>query len=319
MYLEEAVAQAGGVASTTHLALHGFTTADARAAVARGALLRIRQGWVALPSAPDDVVRAVRVGGQLTCISLLRQLEVWCHDDHRLHVAVGRHTSHLSSPDARGRPLQRARNVAVHRVPDALGLRAHVACVPIELALLQLFGCQLRDDAIAALDSALNLKLTTRARLDGLAVYFPQRYRAAIALTDPRAQSGLETKARLRLRSLNIPYRTQVHVPVVGLVDLVIGDRIVLELDGARWHTSEAAFFEDRRRDLILHEREYTVIRLTYAQVMYEWPRVERMIRAAVERNEHRWSARQRRRLQMGGGESDLDAFHRASAEGRPI
>ncbi|TIH38253.1 type IV toxin-antitoxin system AbiEi family antitoxin domain-containing protein [Subtercola vilae] len=74
-------------------------------------------------------------------------------------------------------------------------------------------------------------------------------------------------------------------------VDLVIGDRLVLELDGRQWHSTEAAFAEDRRRDLLLHERGCLVIRLTYAQVMFEWPRVEALIRALVGRQEHSWSA----------------------------
>ncbi|RFA16047.1 hypothetical protein B7R22_04740 [Subtercola boreus] len=114
-------------------------------------------------------------------------------------------------------------------------------------------------------------------------------------LADGSAQSGLESKARLRLYALGIPHRSQVYFGGVGKVDLVIGDRIVLELDGREWHSTPAAFAEDRRRDLILTERGRHVIRLTYAQVMFEWPRIEGLLRELVARREHRWGARHRR------------------------
>ena len=118
------------------------------------------------------------------------------------------------------------------------------------------------------------------------------RHREVLKLADASAQSGLESKARLRLHALGIPYRTQVYFDRVGKVDLVVGDRLVLELDGKEWHFTEAAFAEDRRRDLLLNERGCHVIRLTYAQVMFEWPRIEALLRALVSRHEHKWSAR---------------------------
>ncbi|WP_374947145.1 endonuclease domain-containing protein [Agreia sp.] len=122
----------------------------------------------------------------------------------------------------------------------------------------------------------------------------PTKYGPYLELVDPSAQSGLETKARLRLRSLNIPYRAQVAIDRVGRVDLVIGDRFVVELDSKTWHTSFAAYTEDRRRDLALVERGYVVLRVTYDQVMNQWPAVERAVRAVVRRGEHRWAARHR-------------------------
>ncbi|MEF2978760.1 hypothetical protein [Subtercola sp. YIM 133946] len=245
MTFEDAVARAGGVVSHAQLTALGFSAVDARRAVSRGTVTRVRQGWVALPSAPPQIVRAVRVGGRLTCgVSLLRHLGVWCYDDRRIHVSLGRHTSHLSSPDDWGRPIDPSDAVALHRVPDGLGIPLEGATDPVELALMHLVDCQPRDDAVAAFDSALNLNATTRWRLDRVAASFAQKHRDVIAL---------------------------------------------------RWHTNESAFYDDRRRDLVLHEREYLVIRLTYGQVMHEWARVERLIRAAVQRNEHRWSARQRR------------------------
>jgi len=50
-------------------------------------------------------------------------------------------------------------------------------------------------------------------------------------LVDPGCGSGLETLARLHLRRRHIRVRSQVHIPPVGWVDLLIGGRLVLELD----------------------------------------------------------------------------------------
>lgn len=160
---------------------------------------------------------------------------------------------------------------------------------------MQMVLCQERDHAVAAFDSSLRQRLTNPYRLAAYAERLTQKHRDVVALADARSHSGLETKARLRLRALGIPYRTQVRVRGVGAVDLVVGDRLVIELDGREWHSSEAAFAEDRRRDFILHERGCLVLRFTYAQVIYEWARVEALIRGLVARGEHRWSTRQLR------------------------
>ncbi len=105
----------------------------------------------------------------------------------------------------------------------------------------------------------------------------------------------METKARLGLRALGISYRSQVAIDGVGKVDLLIGDRLVLEVDGEEWHSGAEAYAVDRERDLRLVELGYSVIRLTYDQVMDEWDRVIAAIRALVGRDEHRWKTRHHR------------------------
>ena len=297
MHIESAVRQLGGVAHHSALAPYGFDLADANAATRRSRLVHVRRGWFAVGDAPEPTVRAVRVGGSLTCIPALKSWGVWCADDDLLHVSVGTHTGHLSAPDDRRAPLGSpiAHRVELHRWPVAPGV-APSATMPMEVALLQMVGCQPRDHAVAAMDSALRQRLTDRARLGSAARGLHQKHFDAIALADTSSHSGLETKARLRLRALHIPYRTQVRVPGVGHVDLVVGDRLAIELDGREWHSSETAFAEDRRRDLVLHERGYLVLRLTYAQTMFEWERVEALIRRYVATREHRWSAAHLRR-----------------------
>ncbi|MBF4633196.1 DUF559 domain-containing protein [Agreia pratensis] len=280
-----------GIAHSSTLRAAGASDSMVALAVARGDVARIRNGWVAIESAPRELVNAVAVGGRLSCISVLRMHGIWCADDRYSHISTSRRPGRLRSPI--GGPLGN---------PARWGLKVHVIAGrhdpsrlvdTIDEALLHLFSCHARDDVIASLDSALNLGLTTRSRLAELPL--TDTYRAYLELLDPAAQSGLETKARLGFRRRGIGCRSQVHIAGVGFVDLLIGDRLVIECDGINWHSSARAHDEDCRRDLELHRLGYIVIRVTYRQVMFDWANIDEVVRGYVSRREHRWSARHRR------------------------
>lgn len=278
----QVLAAHGGIARVSTLRSHGVSPAELRALLGAGLLLRPRLGWYALPGTPDEVLKAVAVGGQLTCISALRLREVWCVDDHRLHVHV---------PSNAGR-LNRRGRLVVHygRMP---GVARHPVA-DIVHALAQTFTCQSKENVLVALNSALNKGLITSEQLGEIKALVPSRYHPYFQQVDGRCESGLETKCVVRLRRLNIRFRVQMHINSVGRVDVLIGDRLVLELDGIAFHTGEAVK-SDRRRDLALHRLGYIVLRVDYGMVMDEWDEVEAVIRGYVSRNEHRWSARHER------------------------
>ncbi|MGA1837817.1 DUF559 domain-containing protein [Herbiconiux sp. 11R-BC] len=297
-HVTELLEREGGIASTVQLQMQGAQMADITRALRSGTIDRVRVGWVALPGAPAKVVRAVRVGGRLSCLSVLREETIWCSHDRRLHVRVAAGARGLSSPHDRAVPLGNPERwgVVVHRTLPGSGLDEPEGPVDgFEWSLLQAVVCQSKADAIVTLDSALNKNRVSRTELEFLMSGLPNSYRRYLDLVDPGAQSGLETKARLGLHRYNIPYRSQVKIGAAGYVDLLVGDRLVIELDGREFHSSDEAYEEDRRRDLILHELGYAVIRLTYDQVMSQWGRVVALIRELVARQEHRWSARHRR------------------------
>jgi very-short-patch-repair endonuclease len=180
----------------------------------------------------------------------------------------------------------------VHRSVPAGIADPGFAVDSIEWALLEAIRCQHRIDAIVSLDSALNQRLISMPSALALFDHLPRQYSAYAHQIDPAAQSGLETKARLGLRRFRVALRTQARIAGVGRVDLLVGDRLVLELDGYRWHSTQEAFEEDRRRDLELIKRGYLVVRLSYDQVMNQWESVVSVIRDLVSRREHRWAAR---------------------------
>jgi very-short-patch-repair endonuclease len=154
-------------------------------------------------------------------------------------------------------------------------------------ALIVATACMQTEHAICALDSALQLGKVSvalaQSRLLGA------RGRRVVGLADGRSQSGIETLTRLRLRSLGIRLRVQVAVEGVGRVDILVGDRLVIELDGDAWHSTVEQRETDRRRDSALVALGYLVIRAGYWRVLTEWDGLEQEVLAIVRRDEHLW------------------------------
>jgi len=75
-------------------------------------------------------------------------------------------------------------------------------------------------------------------------------------------------------------------VPIagVGLVDLLVECRVVVELDGFAYHSGRREYREDRRRDRELLAQGYLVLRFTWEDVMRDPGEVVRAVRAALAR-----------------------------------
>ena len=68
---------------------------------------------------------------------------------------------------------------------------------------------------------------------------------------------------------------------------MLIGNSLVVEVDGREHHSDPAAFERDRIRDARLTALGYRVLHFSYKQVMYHWPTVEAAILAAVGSGDH--------------------------------
>lgn len=280
----EALRRLGGVARTSSLLSSGATEGSIRAAVHGGQLRRIRKGWICEADAPPAVIEAVRLGGRLACISAARHLGLWTPDtDGPIHVALPTHTGHRHG---------HGRNVHW----QSSTWREHDSPVESIPALIrQVLLCCDREVAITIVDSALNSRRVTVSALRRIVRGLPPRFGSVLSQIDGKSESGLESLCRVRLSRLGLRIRSQVTIGGVGRVDLVIGDRLVIEADGREHHDKPDAFRKDRERDLALARLGYVVIRLTYQQIVDEWALVELAVAGLVARREHEWSAAHRR------------------------
>ncbi|MBO9578986.1 MAG: DUF559 domain-containing protein [Microbacteriaceae bacterium] len=273
--------QLGGIASRQQLLDGGATEFGIGRARHEGRIVRVRRAWYALPGSDPGTVAAVRVGGMATCVTLLASEGLWVPRIDGVHVSVAANASRLRS--ARSRIVPRSVD------PDGVVLhwrRASGATTAprdsVVGALAELCECADVEGFIGAADSAVRQR---RASLDGLrAAGVPT---ALIGLIDPSSESGGESAVRLRLRRLRIPYRSQVSIVGVGRVDFLIGQRLVIEVDGYEFHSDREAFESDRERDRRLAALGYIVIRVTYRQLQDAWHEVERSLLAIVRSGRH--------------------------------
>lgn len=275
MHLIDWLASRGGIAHRADAEEHGFPPHRVRAAIRCGAVRRLRAQWVALDSAPHDLVAAASASGRLSCVSLARHRGWWVPHDAppTLHLQVGPN-AHRVRDDAIlhwGEPLvDRGSRVLTASVEDAL---AHIAtCCPYE-------------DARVMWESAVRVESLDLEALR-LVRWREPRARALADEVDGRSDSGLETIVVVRLSGWGLPVRQQVRL-AGRRVDVVIGSHLVIQIDGFAHHSSAAQRTSDVAHDAELRLRGYTVLRITYAQIVHRWEEVERLIAAAVARGLH--------------------------------
>jgi very-short-patch-repair endonuclease len=94
------------------------------------------------------------------------------------------------------------------------------------------------------------------------------------------------TRSELEYLFLRLCQRHTLPAPAVNarveslMVDFLWErEKLVVETDGYRFHRGQAAFEDDRSRDLELRTRGYEVIRLSFRQVSEEPERIGRMLR----------------------------------------
>lgn len=261
----------GSPADGTHLA----------AAVSAGTVLRISRGTYALPGADPAVVTAYVHRARLGCASAAHFL--------RLDVLTPPTLPHLSVPRSRGATPSAARNrhpARLHR--EDLGAargdeRWPVVTLPQALARMLL--CQPAHHALVTIDSALARRLVTPGDvLAALPARAPVHARLTLDLADGRAQSPIETIARLALRAAGFQVEPAHHVEGVGYVDLLVEGCVVVELDGFAYHSRRVEYRNDRRRDRALVALGLTVLRFTYEDVISTPGRLATDVRAALAR-----------------------------------
>jgi very-short-patch-repair endonuclease len=208
----------------------------------------------------------------LSCVSALRLHGVWTMPATELHIRVTSGTIVRRSPATR---LHWTHSPAERGLDHPL------------VAIAMAVGCLDLRAAVVAVDSAKNQGIVPPSALEAELASSP-RGRLVLSHADGASESGLETLVRLALRRRRLRVRSQVAVPGVGRVDLLVGERLVIELDGRTWHTGER-FQSDRDRDRLLVSAGYLVLRATYRDVMERLPELEEQVMTLVRRGDHLW------------------------------
>ncbi|WP_341957980.1 DUF559 domain-containing protein [Microbacterium sp. LWH13-1.2] len=263
----------GGVVRSVVVAESGFSRRTVETAQRDGLITRPRRGWLATKDAEKTMVTAARLGVVLTCRTQAGLLGLWVHDHGGAPHFAAPHNAVVRIPfEARvhkGKPI-------IPRHPDAL-------VDPIENILAYIAECEPFEQALATWESALNKSLVTVEALRGYS--WRPAARRILARATPFADAGLETYLRARLRWMREPIRVQIWV-AGHRVDALIGDRLVIQIDGA--HHVGAQRSEDIRHDAELRLMGYHVMRVSYTQVMFDWPAVQDLIMRSVAQGLHR-------------------------------
>jgi very-short-patch-repair endonuclease len=275
----------GGLIATHELHRAGVGRQAISIAVRERRLFRVRQGWYGPPGLHPVLLRAARVGGRATCSTALDLSGIWVMGDRDLHVAVVRNSCQHRRPGDAHRRLQERDAVRRHWTDSPPGA-SRLIVGPTD-ALRDDIACGSPELIGAAFDSLLNRRPDLAPGIRRLISSAPRRLDGVLGAVDGSSESGTEFLFRWRMRGLGVRMRPQVDIHGVGRVDFVLGERLVVELDGWDHHGDRAQFEEDRRRDAALSRLDYRCLRFSFQQVMDRWPDVDLAVRAAVARRDH--------------------------------
>lgn len=269
-----------GVVRTAQLQACDLSSPQIRAAVRTGSLTQVRRGWYATPDADSTVLRAVRTGGVLSCVSALRLHGYWTPQTPLLHTRRTEHGKYRATSTARDGVRECSYTPGNARPSASVdGALTALRCLP---------GCVSDEELVAVVDSMLHQRRVGIEDVHRALAGHPKRIHCLLERCDARAESGTESLVRQRLRRYRLKVTPQVVIPGVGRVDLVVGERLVIEVDSWQHHSDRGAYENDRYRDLVLHDLGYVVVRVTYHRVIHDWDSVERHILGIIASGGHR-------------------------------
>lgn len=254
------------------------------AAVQADVIVRARRGVYCPATAPAHVIKAVRVGGLAAGTTAAETYGLWVPERRHTEVWLPRSASRLRSPQSRRVPIARAdrTRLTTHWSPLLDPSAASSWRVGAHDAVLQCLSRLPQNIGLAVLDSALRTGVVGGHELETIARRLSTRRRPWLLRADARSGSGTETLVRLALDDAGFRVTPQSRIPGVGRVDLLVGSKVVVEVDSEQWHSTPAQRAEDYRRDLELHRLGFHVVRVNYEQAMYGLAEVVDAVAVAV-------------------------------------
>lgn len=262
----------GGVARVGALREAGVSEYALRGAKSRGEIRTVRRGWVALPDADADVMGAIAQGVLLSCVTVAERRGLWVPERSPIHVVAPPHAARVAVHSS----------VVVHWSAPVVPRPPDVIEDGLVNALVLISRCQPFETALIIWESAMNKGLIDSTWLRQFVL--PPAARRLLECARPFADSGLETIFIHRLRWMGVRMLPQAWVHG-HRVDLLIGDRLVIQIDGAT-HTGRQRT-NDIAHDAQLTLRGYHVLRFSYEQIMERWSEVQSVIMEAVAQGRH--------------------------------
>jgi hypothetical protein len=184
----------------------------------------------------------------------------------------------LNPPEHQLRPVD---GLVVHRRHGApLVMVEGRRCTSPAWTAVELARSQRRPRALATLDAALRSRTCRRSELAHSAMEQHGRrgivnVRALLLHADPRAESPMESEARLAMIDGGLPIPELQYEIVDGnrelrRVDFAWQDeRLAVEYDGLDWHSAPDAMRRDRRRQSALQDVGWTVMPIVFEDVRH--------------------------------------------------
>jgi len=279
----------GGIATRDQLRAAGFSGPRLTVAVHHGELVRLRRAWYALPDIDDERRAAIMLGGRIGGLSAAASYGWWRGLDTSVHVSWAPH-GNIAKPGrvAFAHSDDRQPHIVHHwRTMHDVPLRRTPWRESKIQALAQvLLSCD-RDTAVACANSALRIGNLRLAAVLQLFEMMPDRVKAWLIFLRPDMDSGLESIVLIWLIERGIAFT---HHPAIGGIrelDFLIGRSLVIETDGRAFHDREKDAARDARNDHRLALRGYIVLRLRYAEIMYNWAGCVALILEHMSRGDH--------------------------------
>lgn len=254
----------------------------------QGTLERLGGGFYGTHLTPPGIRAALHRGNRLTCTDALELYGFWVPRQRGSHEARRRVGPSGGDSSATG-----VSGVVLH-APVLRSWPDEHPVLPLLVALEHAVHCLDADHAAVVLESGLNRRLISADQAREVCRSLSRKKRRQIFPLSQTAESGTETVVRRALLRRGFPVRAQVVIPGVGRVDLLVGEKLIIECDSVAHHSDPRKYSEDRGRDLAARRRGYTVLRLTYENVMVTWERSLQDLLVMLRRGDHRL-ARSRR------------------------
>jgi Protein of unknown function (DUF559) len=265
------LAVAYGIFSLRQARAAGYRDAAIRHNVDRGRWQKSSRGVLEVvgrePQAGDQIVREVLTAGRRAVVGFAAAAEAHGWDLGRLPE-----TPRMILP-----PGIHGRCANTWHAPlgtDEVELRGVIVVTTALRTALDLATALPRDLGVVVVDSALRLGVrldelsqAAAARRSGI-----RRARQVLELADPRSGSVPESQARLLFHNAGLPPPIlQQHFRLCGLdmrVDFAWPEaKVVVEIDGRRWHIDSDAFQLDRTRQNALVQAGWRVLRFTVEDI----------------------------------------------------